>query len=297
MKILLTGGSGYVGSHLLPELLRCGYQILQVVRHPTETKHKLCSTLQVDLKHDEFVSIIREFSPRVCIHLAAHLSPADDYQTAQKLLESNILFTTKMLDALKNTTLKFFINTGTFAEYFEGDDTLDPAYLYAATKTATRSILQYYAGAYGFHCTTVVPYTVYGGNTLQNKIIDIIYQSVGATLPVDLTLGKQVLDFIHIDDIVSFYLVLLRTYESASLESIPLGTGRGHSLRQLAAIVEAETGGTANINWGGRPYRVRDTQYAVANMAPVYDLWSWRPKIDLVTGVKKYIKSKPHVTS
>ncbi len=297
MKILLTGGSGYVGSHLLPELLRTGHQVLQILRGPVGTRQKLLSTLHVDQKHGEFVRTIREFSPEVCIHLAAYLSPDDDYHTVQELVESNILFTTRVLDAIKNTTLKYFVNTGTFAEYLEGDDTLDPAYFYAATKTATRSILQYYAGAYGFDYTTVVPYTIYGGNTLQNKIIDIIFQSIGSTLPVGLTPGEQVLDFIHIEDVVGFYLMLVEAYESSSIESIPLGTGRGHTLRQLATIIEAEAGGTVNINWGVKPYRPRDTHYAVANMAPVYARWGWRPKIDLITGVKKYIKSRPYVTS
>lgn len=149
----------------------------------------------------------------------------------------------KILDAVKTNELKLFVNTGTFAEYFKGDGELLPAYFYAATKTASRAIVDYYANAYNFKQTTVVPYTIYGGVDTQKKIIDLIFDSTNSKEPLQLSPGEQVLDFIHIDDVVNFYLSLIDNINILpNTSEFKLGTGIGTNLKELAKIVEEVSG-------------------------------------------------------
>lgn len=73
-------------------------------------------------------------------------------------------------------------------------------------------------------------------------------------------------------------------------ENIHLGTGIGHSIREVAYIIEKETGKKANINWGALPYRDRDIMYAVAPIGKNVECTGWRCKINIQEGINKYIK-------
>jgi len=297
MKILMTGSTGYVGSHLLPLLIHRGHEVLALVRPGSLNQPATVGAIMFEIPDDQEIlrDEVHRFNPQICLHLASHLTSADDFDNLEKLLSANIQFTCRILDVLKDLSLKLFINTGTFAEYYCGNEELDPAYLYAATKSAARSFVRYYASAYHFKAATVVPYTIYGGTVEQKKIIDLIFESLGATTEVDLTPGEQVLDFIHIRDVVEFYGLLIDEYESVVDDTnFYLGTGHGHTLRQLTEIMQDMTGQRANIKWGGRPYRERDTFYSVANISLQYRMWKWKPLISLRDGLLKYLNEREY---
>ena len=154
-KILVTGSTGFVGRHLVPDILNGGHSVLELTRSISKSYELFGNkTLKIDINDSLFKEKIIEYKPEIVIHLASFLS--------------------KLLNAVSETQLDFFINTGTFSEYKNGDEELIPAYFYAATKTASRSIIDYYSNTYCFKQATVIPYTIYGGNDSQKKIIDLI---------------------------------------------------------------------------------------------------------------------------
>lgn len=296
MKILVTGSTGFVGRHLIPKLKGAGHEIAEITIE-LDVSYKLFgnSTFKIEVSENqvEFVREVEIFNPDIVIHLASYLTSADDYNTLEKLLHVNIRFFCRLLDALKNCDLKLFINTGTFAEYLKGDGVFNPAYLYSATKTASRSFLNYYSKVYNFKQITVVPYTIYGGNDMQKKIVDIIFDSLDNTAPLDLTPGNQVLDFIHVEDVSDFFLEVLDYINSiANCTTFQLGTGYGYTLKDLVEIMEAQTGMNANINWGGKKYRPQDVMFATANISKQYHLFKWKAKVSLKEGVEKYLATK-----
>jgi nucleoside-diphosphate-sugar epimerase len=293
MRILITGSTGFVGKNLVPVLLNENYQILEITRNIEKSISlfgEKTEKYQITEDQEALTSAINKFNPEIVIHLAAMLTSADDYETMQKLLNSNINFLCRILDALKETELKLFVNTGTFAEYYKGDGVFDPAYLYSATKTASRSFLDYYSKVYNFKQATIVPYTVYGGKDSQKKIIDIIYDSMSSVLPVDMSPGQQVLDFIHVDDVINVYIKIIKNTELLPKKiNFQLGTGVGHTLKKLAEIIENLSHQKANINWGGKPYRKSDIMYAVANIQSLDDILDWQPNLSLKIGVERYL--------
>ncbi|TSA26628.1 NAD(P)-dependent oxidoreductase [bacterium] len=297
MNILLTGSTGYVGRHLIMKLIKLGYNILEITIEPEESKklfgNKTNKFFYSNITKQDLFKKVSIFNPDIVIHLAAFLTSSDEYDYMEKLIDTNIKFTCNILDSLKETKLKLFINTGTFAEYYKGDSELDPAYLYSATKSASRIFVDYYSKRYNFNHITIVPYTIYGGIDTQKKTIDIIYDALVSQIPLDLTLGNQILDFIHIDDVIQFYMKIIENFERIHNDTcFQLGTGMGHTLRELAYIMEKKTGKKANINWGGEKYRPRDIMYAVANYSTQYNLFGWRPKISLERGIEIYLAKK-----
>lgn len=292
MKILITGSTGFVGRHLVPELIQSGNQVLEITRD-VEKSNLLFgdTTTKIGTNAKNFKSEILAFNPEIAIHLASYLTASDQWSDVQKLVNTNILYLSKVLDAVAEVDLKCFINTGTFAEYFKGDNEFMPAYYYAATKTASRAIVDYYANTYGFKQTTIVPYSIYGGQDSQKKIIDIIFDSITSDEPLQLSPGEQVLDFIHMDDVVSFYKIVVANYDRLPQKSnFKLGTGKGHSLKQLAKIIETVTNGKTNIAWGAKDYRKSDVMYAVADLRYAKRILDWRPRISLKKGIKKNLK-------
>lgn len=293
-KILITGSTGFVGKHLVEKLFNEGHTITEITRNKTKSFELFGDkTSKIEVNDINFNNKIIEFDPNVVVHLASYLTSSDKWGDVEKLIESNIIFLSKLLNTVSKLNLDLFINTGTFAEYFKGDNDFIPAYFYAATKTASRSILNYYANTYNFKQSTVVPYTIYGGDDSPKKIIDLIFESILNEKKIDMSPGEQVLDFIHIDDVVSFYQHLIEHKNKIPNETnFKLGTGKGHNLQQVSSIIESVTNKKTNINWGGKEYRLSDVMYAVANLHEINDKLTWKPKISLIDGIKKIIERK-----
>jgi CDP-paratose synthetase len=106
--------------------------------------------------------------------------------------------------------------------------------------------------------------------------------------------GEQVLDFIHIDDVVDFYRTLLSNLGSCrnSYNEIHIGTGAGSTPKKIAGLMEAITEKKANINWGGMPYRPNDTMFSVAPKELSGHQIGWQPSLTIEEGIRLYIKEK-----
>jgi nucleoside-diphosphate-sugar epimerase len=294
MKILVTGADSFVGSYLIPQLLSNSHELFLIGADVIllNKKYNSMAISYVDLEQEKLSNSIKEFNPEAVIHLAAFSTPNDEISDFLKLIEANIIFLGKVLEALKPISLKLFVNTGSFAEYFQGNDELDPAYLYTATKNAARYIVKYYAASYDFKFCTVCPYSLYGGVDTRKKIMDFLFESLDAQQPTDTTSGKQILDFIHVDDLVSLYLGIINNIQLIENNTtFHAGTGEGHTLKDVVRYMEKYTGEKANVNWGGRNYRKRDVMYAVADTTLQAKTFNWKAKIKLEDGVKSYIKA------
>jgi nucleoside-diphosphate-sugar epimerase len=285
-KILITGSTGFVGRNLVPKLIFEGFEVLEITRDISKSLSLFRDkTKKIVVDDILFKQKVVDFKPDIVIHLAAYLTSSDSIVDIEKLLNTNLFFLSKLLDALSNSSIKLFVNTGTFAEYFYGDNLFLPAYYYAATKTASRSIVDYYSNAYRFKQATIVPYTIYGGKDSNKKIIDIIFDSIESKEKIDLSPGNQILDFIHINDVLEFYIKIIHNEVNLPIKTnFKLGTGIGHSIKDLANLIEKKTGKKTNINWSGKDYRKSDVMYAVADLTDNFFI-DWSPSISLSEGL------------
>lgn len=294
-KILITGSTGFVGRHLVPVLTYKGYEVLEITRSKNKSIELFGdATSKVEVNDFKFEQKIIDFNPEIIIHLASYLTSSDKFEDVRKLIDTNITFFSKILNVTKKIKLKLFINTGTFAEYSsKKNQEFNPAYLYSATKTASRSFLHYYSKTYNFKEFTVVPYTIYGGNDSQKKIIDYILDSKDSIKGIDLSPGNQKLDFIHIDDIIDLYTHVIKNHNTIpNRQNIFAGTGVGTTLKDLATLISNHTENKLNLNWGRKEYRNNDIMDATAPIGLNSFTPIWRAKTTLKTGLKKYVNKK-----
>lgn len=289
MEILITGATGFVGRHLIPILLQNKNNRLILVVRNVEKAQSLFGNKQIDYISASNLYDLQQYSPTHVIHLAAYLTSKDDDDSMEKLMDANILFGTKLLNILKDiSSIQLFINFGTFAEYRLGPMEINNAYLYSATKTAFKTILSFYAALSNYKYINIIPYSIYGGIDSQKKVIDYIKDSLDSPEPIKMSGGEQILDFIHINDVVSFIeFILLYTdkFIGNPTTEYHLGTGKGTSIRELSQTIEKIYNKKSNIQWGGIPYRKRDIMYAVAPIAKLFEM-GWRPVITLEKGLK-----------
>ncbi|MDR2125394.1 MAG: NAD(P)-dependent oxidoreductase [Prevotellaceae bacterium] len=292
-KILITGATGFVGRHLIPQLLNDCYnvEILTVNRNIKKAenlfnKFKCKHVLLSDYKN------IKSFNPDIVIHLATLSTSRNDTEIIKPMIEANIEFGVHLLSVLSEcTNIQLFVNVGSFAEYRQGTDKISDAYLYAATKSAFRSFVDYYSNLAGFKYITAILYTIYGGNDTTKKIMDYIRESLSAQTPVKMTKGEQILDFIHVNDVVNFFVKVIENMKNIITnmyngEIFYVGTGTGTKIRDLAALIEKAENKKCNIDWGGLPYRQMDVMHAIAPIEMNSILINWKPEISIEQGIK-----------
>lgn len=301
MRIALTGVTGFVGRNLMPKLLQStalDHEYLTISRDVDKV-----NDLYPIRQYKQFIHIsteeldrLSDFNPDIFIHLATYSTSRNDEDVIHPMIMANIEFGIKILNILYQCPhFKLFVNVGTFAEYRFGNGQVNNAYLYSATKTAFRTFLDYYSTlGKGFAYITAVPYSVYGGIMTIKRLFDYMKESVNSPVPIDMTAGEQILDFIHVDDVAEFFVyVINHVSEFLSLNKkeneFHLGTGRGTSIREVASMMESITTQKCNINWGGRPYRDTDIMYAVAPVGQNHGC-GWKARIDLRNGLKQFLK-------
>ncbi len=296
-KLLITGGTGYIGTALIDKLLTdSNMEIALVVRDINKAKELFGDSVKYIVYADlvEFIAKIENFLPDIVIHLAAYSTSSDEPSEVSKLIESNIIFTSNLLIALSNCKIDLFINTGSFSEYRYNNKEFSPTYLYSATKTSARYIIEYYSKRNDFRFVNAVLYTVYGKKNSSKKIIDYTIDSLNSNIAIEMSDGKQILDFIHIDDIVNFYYNLICNYQTIHFSKIDydVGTGKCISIRELVIYLEIITNKKANIAWGANTNRKVDTIKACADISVSLKDLDYIAEISIQDGLLRYIKEE-----
>lgn len=290
MKILITGGTGFVGKTLIPYLYQHGYTELVLLVRNREKATLMFSNLPIQIieTHDDWRQEVIGCNADVVLHLATLFSGRCDAVSVKSIVDTNILFTTQLLEAVMHTGCSYFVNIGTFTEFLNGLGEYMPNNLYSASKTAVRPILKFYQTQSKWKWVNVIVYSPYGRYNSQKKVIDYMLDAMDSPTPVAFSKGEQILDFVHVDDMADFFVTLLNNLHviKDNYEEFHLGTGIGHSIREVASVMEAVFDKKINANWGGLTYRTLDVMHAVAPISKNISMLGWRSQLSLEEGMK-----------
>jgi nucleoside-diphosphate-sugar epimerase len=289
VKVLVTGGTGFVGSHLLRALVRQNFQVSVLVRKGSAVVYSDLSPPFVDSQlYDGTIRslerALRESKPDVVIHLASLYITEHSAQDISNLISSNITLSTDLVEAMVNFGVRRFINTGTSWQHYRNLDYC-PVNLYAATKQAFESILSFYTDARGLEVISLKLFDTYGPFDKRQKLFSHLRRAASTEDGIEMSAGEQLIDLVYIDDVVSAYLIALDQFrDQGGSRSYAITSGNLVSLRKLVEIYEGTTGHRLNISWGSRPYRSREVMMPWQG-GPL--LPTWTPKIDLVEGIRR----------
>jgi len=292
-KILITGGSGYIGQHLLTRLLtETDWRIVLLRGKDSQVmRHKNITYYDYDSPSFDLYKMMNQEKPDIVVHLAGYFLGEHTSDDVMKLLDSNIRFGVILLDAMAHAGVNNLINTGSYWEYHRQDGIYHPVNLYAALKHAFKDIIQFYAEAYSFNVMTLQLYDIYGVGDRRNKLIPSLFKNLHSKVPFPMSPGKQYVDFVYISDVVDAYMAAIQ-YEKNNTSKKPfnhiLDIGSGHPIRldRFITLFEEVCEGSVMVEFGKRAYRKREVMHACADIKKTKRLLHWEPKISLETGLR-----------
>ncbi len=308
MRILVTGGAGFIGSNLVDALLREGHEVTVVDNLSTGKFENLYNVkdaarenrfafFHADIRDDSLLAAFRNREQEVVIHLAAQPDVRVSVKNPVLDAEVNVLGTINVLQLAVENGVRRFINTSSGGCVYGEPESLPvsedsprrPDSPYGVSKNVAEEYLRYYHRAYGLSYCTLAPANVYGPRQNPFGEAGVVAIFIGRMLsgqtPVIYGDGEQTRDFVFVDDVVEAYLAALTRGDG---EFINLGTGVETSVnllyRMLADI----------LDFDGEPEYAPPRQGELSRIALRADkageLLGWKPRTSLSEGLARTVE-------
>ena len=287
MRVLLTGATGFVGSHLLRGLLEDGHTVCVVKRSfsdPWRVEKLLLGCVVYDLDKTGTAKILEDTPVDCIVHCATHY--VRDNREYQKNIDSNLLFPLELLGRAKEHGVKYFINTATFFEdQLDGRGDFNSAvyshsYVLSKAQFAQWGELLALEGGPAF--ISLKLHHVYGGMDNGGKFIPYVLRQCRGNVPsLALSVGTQQRDFIHVSDVVAAYRAVISHLErhgAAGYRTYEVGTGRARSIKEFVGLIHRAVGSTTRLEWGALPMGKGELMYSRADNSALREL-GWEPGI------------------
>jgi UDP-glucose-4-epimerase GalE len=308
MRILVTGGAGYIGSHTVRQLLAGGHEV--TVYDSLEYGHRQAvpaANLVVgdlrDIEHLDQLLVVNRIE--AVVHFAAYTSVPESVGQPSKYYTNNLVYSLQLLDRCRRNRIERFVFSSTAAVYgmpdYEQPDAIpikeaarkEPVNPYGATKLAFERALEDYAFAHPFgYCAlryfnaagAAADGTIGEDHTPETHLIPIVIQAVLGKRPhveiygtdYNTPDGTCVRDYVHVDDLAAAHVLALEKLGPGKKLAYNVGIGRGYSVREVIAAVEAVSGRTVPVKEATR--RAGDPPVLVASPARIRAELGWSPQ-------------------
>jgi nucleoside-diphosphate-sugar epimerase len=288
---LITGGTGFIGSRLAARMLEDGYAVHLIVRPDSNLQQVSGLTDRVRCHvHDGttrgLIDIVGNVQPQSVFHLASLFIAEHLPDDVERLVASNVLFGSQLLEAMRFADVRRLVNTGTSWQHYHSNCER-PSCLYAATKRAFQDIVEFYSDAYGLRAITLKLFDTYGPGDIRRKLFRLLRDAARTGEPLSMSAGEQEIDLVYADDVVEAFRIAearLVDETAASQAIFGVSSGKPLPLREVVKLYGKVLGQELKINWGARPYRGREV---MVNWDGVPGLPGWTPKVDLIDGLRR----------
>jgi UDP-glucuronate 4-epimerase len=310
-NILVTGGAGFIGSHLVDRLLAEGEWRVWVVDDfndfyaPQVKRENVREHLRSDSYrlHEADIrdrvaleEIFKEAAFDCIVHLAARAGVRPSLQEPMLYAETNINGTLNLLELAREHEVKQFVFGSSSSVYginakvpFSEDDPIrQPISPYAATKAAGELICHTYSHLYGIRCLCLRFFTVYGARQRPDLAIHKFAKLIveGRAIPV-FGDGTTRRDYTYIDDIIAGVRASI-DYDKSDYEVFNLGESRTVELNELIALLEKELGRRAVID--RQPMQPGDVPQTFADVSKARRLLAYNPQTKIEDGIKRFVE-------
>ena len=301
-KALVTGGAGFIGSHLTEKLHQNNIEVLVVDNLLTGKKENLLSldlenTIYGDVGSEETLKIIKNFNPDVCFHLAAQSSVVISVEDPLLDFEHNLLQPVQLIKTLLEADCKQFIFTSSGGTIFgepeviptsEDDYAGEPASPYGLAKKKLNELIEVMLQNETMSYSILNLSNVYGPRQDPHGEAGVMSIFTGKLMnnetPTIYGDGKQTRDYVYVLDVVD---ALIKSAETDDNLFLNIGTGVETSVNELVSILSQK------ISWDGEPEyapkREGELLRSVLNNERAKGQIGWEPKYTLDTGLDELI--------
>jgi len=299
IRILITGVSGFIGSHLVKILE--GNELYGLVRFGDRPiQHEGYVPMYGDLTDYHYLAkIVKEMKPEIIIHLAGLTSVSQSFERPQEYFEVNVTGTINLAEiSLRyDTALRKFIWAGTPEEYgdqktfpIKEDAPLNPNSPYAISKLAATEYLLYLNRAYGLPVIVSRHANAYGRKFGMFSQLGVIENIVTQMLKgSEIYLGRDVKrDFLYVDDVMDWYKHLLRSDNFGEIYNA--GWGKSYSIKEIVEQVRKLTNFKGRVFWNSLPSRPGEIPRIELDCSKARKELGWEPKVKLEKGIELVVE-------
>jgi len=299
MKILLTGASGFVGSHLARLLADRGGEDVHVLLRPEGDRRRLSDVLPKlsviegnFLDEQTWAGPVRELKPDLCIHLAWITTPGVYLKSPINL--DLVLSTIRLAQTLFESGCRRFVSVGTCFEYDLDascgrpvpETAADlPKTLYAASKVALRTLFQKYSETQSWPVVWPRFFYLYGPGEHEKRLMPTLIRSHLRGEPVKLTSADKVRDYLHVSDVAAALWAVAR---GNLLGPVNIGSGQAVTMNDIAETISRLTGRSGLSRFGEAPDDPADPRHVVADNRKLLQT-GWKPRYSLEEGLRHTI--------
>jgi UDP-glucose 4-epimerase len=306
MRVLVTGGAGYIGSVVTAQLLAAGHDVLVV--DDLSTGHRDAVPPGAEF-HEMSVSdvgpLLAERPTDAVVHFAAKSLVGESSENPSLYWRGNVVATVALLDAMREAGVERIVFSSTAAVYgqpeeqpIREDAQTRPNSPYGSCKLAIDLMLTDYATSYGIAPVSLRYFNVAGAlhtggrsygerHATETHLIPNALRSAGGTGPAMKLFGTDyptadgtaVRDYIHVVDLADAHLRALDAATGGTHHIVNLGSGAGHSVREVLDAVAVVTGSAVPVDEA--PRRAGDVAVLIASNEKAAALLGWRPERDL----------------
>lgn len=302
-KVLVTGGAGYIGSHVCKALAQAGYE--PVCYDSLEFGHEWAvqwGPLEIGRIEDTdfLLTTCRRYQPVAVMHFAAYAYVGESVADPARYYLNNVAGTLSLLTAMRQATINKIIFSSSCATYglpesprITEHQPQNPINPYGRSKLMIEQILQDYASAYGLIYATLRYFNAAGADPdmeigeehqPETHLIPLAIQAALSGSPLSIfgtdyptADGTAIRDYIHVTDLATAHVAALIYLEEQQKNiAVNLGTGQGHSIREVMQSVEEVTG--KKVPWTAAPRRPGDPPQLVADPSLAQKRLSWHPQ-------------------
>ena len=307
MKILITGGAGFIGSHLCEKYTIEGHTVLCLDNFMNSNLGNIRGLLNYrnfklingDVRDfDLLEKIVRDVD--VVIHLAAQIHVDRSILEPKLTYDVNIFGTLNMLELARRYDINKVIYTSTSevygsAQYVPMDENhpLNAPHPYGASKIAADRMCHAYIQTYGVNVCIIRPFNTFGPRQRDvgygGAISIFVKRILNGEPPIIYGDGTQTRDYTYVEDLVEAYDLILK-YDKPLREPINFGSGKEISIMNLANKVISLCGKKGKIKAVHVAPRPGEVKRLVADYSKANELLGWKPKCTLDEGLKKFIE-------
>lgn len=297
-KILVTGGTGFVGSNVVRRLVREGYKPILLIRKESNLWRiqDILSDIKLFvtdiLSYESLIKDIKTINPTHIFHLAVYGAYQSTQKDLNKTIETNIIGTANLLNAAHLVGAEYFINTGSSSEYglkeknIQESDILSPVNYYGVTKASTTLLTNAFSLQNKMPTVTLRLFSPYGLYEDVRRFVPTVLRAGIYNTRIQLSDSSYVRDFVYIDDVVDAYMYFLDGKKYYG-EIINIGSGQQTKLGDFVNLAEKLIGKKIQIEWSGHASNQWEPKQWQADISKAKTQIKWTPKNTLETGIQK----------
>lgn len=288
-RVLVTGATGFIGSHLCLRLREEGGEVHAVYRsgRPPESGDQIW--WQADLADAREVrKIMGGARPEVIFHLGSHVKGASDLEHVLPTFHSNLQSTVNLLTAATESGLPRVVLAGSMTEPDTGSGEIFPSAPYAAAKWASSGYARMFHALYNLPVVIARVFMVYGpGQKDLTKLVPYVALSLLRGESPKITSGDRLVDWIYVSDVVEGFLALAGQ-PGIEGSTTDLGSGSLVSIREVVQYIVSIVGGGKGAQFGALPDRPMEPT-RLARTRETFSRIGWKPQVSLHEGLARTV--------